>query len=262
MKTAIIQLRPCYHGNSNIPIAEKLMEDAVRQKAELLVLPEMFNCPYSIDFFKKLSEHVPDGATCRFLSSFARKHGVTVVGGSVPEVCGGKIYNTSPVFGSSGRLIAKHRKIHLFDISLKSVTMKESAVLTPGDTPTVFRTPFGNIGLVICYDIRFPELFRMMLKSDIKAVVMPGAFTMPTGKAHWKLLMQARAVDNQIYMIAASPARNRKDGYKAYGHSMVTDPFGEVVVEAGTDETVIYSVLDRERVRHVRSVLPLLKHRR
>jgi predicted amidohydrolase len=185
-----------------------------------------------------------------------------VVGGSIPEISNGKLYNTSSVFDPTGKLIAKHRKVHLFDVSLKKVKMMESSVLTPGDSLTTFDTPFGKVGLIICYDVRFPEIFRLMLKKDIKAVVVPAAFSVVTGTAHWKMLMRTRAVDNQIYMIAASPARTYGKGYRAYGHSLVSDPFGIIEAEAGVGEEVIYADLNKERIEEVRNTLPLLRHRK
>jgi len=262
MKTAIIQLKVKPDKFANIARAEELMTKAVKNDAKLIVLPEMFNCPYGTQYFKEYSEPIPTGPTCQRLSSFAKKNRVTVVGGSIPEVSNGKLYNTSAVFNPSGNLIAKHRKVHLFDVSLKKVKMKESSVLTPGESLTTFSTPFGKVGLIICYDVRFPEIFRQMLKKDIRAVVVPAAFSVVTGSAHWKMLMRTRAVDNQIYMVAASPARSYGKGYRAYGHSLVSDPFGVVIAEAGVGEEVIYADLNNDRVEEVRNTLPLLRHRK
>ncbi|MBL8028231.1 MAG: carbon-nitrogen hydrolase family protein [Fibrobacteres bacterium] len=262
MKTALIQLDVKSDKKKNIEHAETLLERAASKGAELIVLPEMFNCPYGIQYFKEYSESIPDGPTCRMLSSVAKKRKIIVVGGSMPEAQGGKLYNASPVFSSAGKLIAKHRKIHLFDINLKTVKMQESAVLTAGKEPTVFDTPIGKCGLIICYDVRFPELFRLMLKKGVKMVVMPGAFTVPTGEAHWHMLMKTRAVDNQVYMVAVSPARSRGEGYKAFGHSLVSDPFGQIVVEGGISQTTLFADIKSERIAEIRAMLPLLRHSR
>ena len=246
----------------NLDCARKCIETAARRGAKLVVLPEMFNCPYDSAFFADYAESVPAGPSCRMLAEAAGDFRVHIVGGSLPERRGRRIYNTSVVFNPQGRLIARHRKIHLFDVSLKTVRMRESDVLSPGSRITVFATPFGSMGLVICYDARFPELFRLMLKKGITAVVMPAAFSRETGSSHWHALVRMRAVDNQVYMLACSPARGPSAGYRAYGHSLIADPWGSVMAEAGEGEGVITAVLEQACLAEIRSRLPLLIHRR
>ncbi len=259
VKTAVIQLSVGERKDENLDRAEARISDAAKNGARLIVLPEMFNCPYDVKMFASFAEEIPFGKTARMLSCAAKKHAVTIVGGSLPEVAQGKIYNSSPVFNVHGRLIALHRKIHLFDISLKSVKVKESSILSGGEKITIFKSPIGPMGLIVCFDIRFPELFMEMGKKGVVAVVMPGAFTLVTGSAHWHMLMRSRAVDNQIYMVASSPARNKK-GYQAFGHSLISDPFGIIMAEAATGEKTIYADLSTERVREVRSMLPLKRN--
>jgi predicted amidohydrolase len=245
----------------NLLRARAMLGRAKAAHADLAVLPEMFNCPYETARFSAHAEKVPHGPTCAMLSSEAKKLRMTVVGGSMPERDGRRLYNTSPVFDPAGRLVARHRKIHLFDVSLKSVAMRESDVLSAGDAITIFKTTLGTFGLVICYDARFPELFRLMLRKNIIGVIMPGAFSVETGSAHWRALLRIRAVDNQIYMAAASPARNRS-GYRAYGHSMIVDPWGTPLAEAGTRPALITAAIDPARLKQIRGRIPLLQHRR
>jgi omega-amidase len=258
----LCQLKVYHDKKRGLANAAAKIIEARKKGAQMIVLPEMWNCPYSTKYFRAYAESIPGGESCAMLSGLARKLKVFIVGGSIPELRAGKVYNSAPVFDPKGKLVAVHRKLHLFDVRLKGVNMRESDVLSAGEKPTVFRTPFGNMGLLICYDARFPELFRLMEKDDVRAVVMPGAFSKVTGSAHWHALIKIRAVDNQIYMIAVSPARDNRADYRAFGHSMIVDPWGTEVVSAGTKETVIAGTLLRSRLNEVRQSLPLLNHRR
>merc|ERR1711935_764786 len=177
------------------------------------------------------------------------------------ETCDGKLYNTSTVWCPEGHLVATHRKVHLFDIDVPGkITFKESDTLTAGDSPTTFDTPFGKVGVAICYDIRFPELSMLMAQAGCKMIIYPGAFNMTTGPAHWQLLQRARAVDHQLYVAAVSPARSKiKEDYQAWGHSSVISPWGDVVAEI-TDEAqgqhVVVTELDFDNVDEFRSSVP------
>lgn len=262
IKVGICQLKVTHNKIKNLKNAESKIRLAKRKGARLVVLPEMFNCPYQTEKFKEYAEAVPQGMTCRMLGGLARELNIYLAGGSIPEAYKKRIFNTAPVFSPQGKLIARHRKMHLFDVCLKNVVMRESDVLTAGDSITCFNTPFGTFGLLICYDARFPELFRLMLKKDIAAVIMPGAFSTETGKSHWKMVIRTRAVDNQIYMVAASPARDPGSDYVAFGHSMIVDPWGDVLAEAGAKEAVVTAWLDPARLGRIRKRIPLLKHRR
>lgn len=261
-KASVCQLLVGENKDDNLQSARRLITQAAVEGAKLVVLPEMFNCPYVASLFPDYAESYPGGETFQMLSETAREQAITLVGGSLPERVGSQIYNSSFVFGPDGTLLGRHRKIHLFDVILPGVHVKESSTLGYGDSITVLDTEFGRIGVAICYDIRFPELIRLMTLAGAQVVVIPAAFNMTTGPAHWEMIFRSRAVDNQIYLMAASPARNESAPYVSYGHSMIVDPWGDIVVRAGTGEQIISGEIIPERVRKIRSELPLLKHRR
>lgn len=259
----ICQMDVLEDKQANIKKAVQMIGRAAGAGAVLVVLPEMFNCPYHTAKFKAYAESWPEGETVRALAAVAREHGVYVVGGSITERDGDRLYNSSFIFDPNGQLLARHRKVHLFDVDLPGgVSVKESATLGYGQQITVVPAPFGSFGVAICYDIRFPELARLMVLRGAQIIVVPAAFNMTTGPAHWHLLFRMRAVDNQVFMVAASPARNVDASYVAYGHSLVVDPWGEIVAEAGTGEQLLVARLDLSRLSRVRSQLPLLRHRR
>ena len=175
----------------------------------------------------------------------------------------GNVYNTSYIFDREGKQIGKHRKVHLFDIDVKGgQTFKESDTLTAGDSDTVFDTEFGKIGVMLCFDIRFPELSRMMVNDGAKVIFVPAAFNMTTGPAHWELSFRTRALDNQIYMVGCAPARDVSAGYISWGHSIVTDPWGRVTGMLDENEGILLAELDMDYEEQVREELPLLKSRR
>ncbi|MGE5581037.1 MAG: carbon-nitrogen hydrolase family protein [Bacillota bacterium] len=263
LKIGICQLKVGGDKQANLARAGDMIRRAAVEGADLVVLPEMFNCPYQQDYFPKFAETEADGESVRFLADAAGQNHCYLVGGSLPERDGDRLYNTSFVFDREGLVIAKHRKAHLFDVDIPGgITFKESAVLSAGNQATVFKTEFGRCGLMICYDLRFPELFRLLLKDDIKLVFVPAAFNMTTGPAHWDLLFRTRAVDNQVFVIGASPARDNTASYVAYGHSLAVDPFGRIIWQAGAEEIIGIVTLDLDLVEKVRRELPLLKHRR
>jgi predicted amidohydrolase len=262
-KIGLCQMKVGDDKTQNLNRAGSMIRRAVQNGAEMVVLPEMFNCPYSQAVFSKFAESEPGGETANFLADLARELHCYIVGGSIPEREGEQLYNTSIVFNREGHVIAKHRKVHLFDVDIPGgITFKESAVLSPGDKITSFQTHFGRFGLAICYDIRFPELFRLLLADEVKLIVVPAAFNMTTGPAHWDVLFRARAIDNQVFMVGVSPARDPDSGYMAYGHSLVVDPFGSIVWQAGPEEIAEVVCVDLPLVDKVRQELPLLKHRR
>jgi len=185
-----------------------------------------------------------------------------IIAVSILELDNNKLYNFSFVFNGNGEIIGSHRKIHLFDIDIaRKITFKESETLSAGNQITVIDTEFCKTGIAIGYNIRFPELLRIMKIKGAELIVIPDAFNMTTGPAHWKTLIRARAIDNQIYVAAASPASNEELSYVAYGNSMVTDPWGEVLARAGQNEEIIYANIDLSKVREVRDELPVLKNR-
>lgn len=262
-KLAICQIKVTADKEANIKKAGAMVKEATATGAKVITLPEMFNCPYENKYFPEFAENYSDGVTVQALREMARNNQIYLVGGSIPEKEGTNIFNTSFVFDPKGALVGRHRKMHLFDVELSSgLSFKESATLGAGQEVTVVDTNFGKIGIAICYDMRFPELMRLMALAGAELIIIPGAFNMTTGPAHWEMTLKMRAVDNQVYVAGASPARDASAGYVAYGHSLVADPWGEVVSIAGVDEEIIYATIDPERVKKIRNELPLLKHRR
>lgn len=242
--------------------AETMVTEAAGGGAQVVALPEMWNCPYSNDYFRDYAE-TEDGPSVQFLSDLAKKNGIYLIGGSISELDGDRVYNTSFSFDRKGNIIGKHRKAHLFDIDVKGgIRFMESDTLSPGDKATVIETEYCKIGVAICYDVRFPELSRKMALEGAKLIVLPAAFNLTTGPAHWDLTMRARALDNQVYFAAVSPARDMNGVYQAYGSTCITTPWGEFLAKADEKETIVYGDIDLDYVESIRQQLPLLKHRR
>jgi len=259
---ALCQMKVGLDKTQNVKKAVKFIRKA-GEKADLVVLPEMFNCPYQTDQFPSYAEGADESPTLKAVSRAARDSEVYLVAGSIPERDQDHIYNTSFIYNPTGELIGRHRKLHLFDIDVPGqIQFKESDTLTPGDQITVVDTDFGKLGVAICYDIRFPELARLMTLQGAQLLVFPGAFNLTTGPAHWEILSRTRALDNQVYLATCSPARDDEAPYVAYGHSLLADPWGEVVVQAGIGEEILYASIKASRVDEVRQELPLLKNRR
>ncbi|MGI6778013.1 MAG: carbon-nitrogen hydrolase family protein [Acetivibrionales bacterium] len=260
---ALCQTRVVDDKHKNINNAVARIEEAAQNGAELVALPEIFNCPYQKELFADYAESIDSGETIKRISDTAKKLGTYIVAGSIPETDEGKIYNTSITFDNKGRIIAKYRKVHLFNIDIPGkIVFKESEVLSQGNDITVINTELCKIGIAICYDIRFPEQMRLLALSGAELIVIPAAFNMITGQAHWELLIRTRAIDNQVYVAAVSPARNENAAYIAYGNSMVADPWGNVIAKADEKEGIIYALIDLDIVKKTRTELPLLKHRR
>ncbi|KAL8054398.1 hypothetical protein ABFX02_05G134900 [Erythranthe guttata] len=266
-KIGLCQLRVTADKLRNILHTRTALEEAAAKGAKLVVLPEIWNSPYSNDSFPVYAEDIDSGfdasPSTAMLSEVARLLKITIIGGSIPEKSGGKLYNTCCVFGPDGNLKAKHRKIHLFDIDIPGkITFKESKTLTAGETPTTVDTEVGRIGIGICYDIRFQELAMLYAARGAQLICYPGAFNMTTGPLHWELLQRARAVDNQLYVATCSPARDADAGYVAWGHSTLVGPFGEVLATTEHDEAIIISEIDYSQIELRRTNLPLEKQRR
>lgn len=262
MKTALIQMPVVKDKAENLARAAKEIQRAAAAGAELVILPEMFCCPYSNASFRANAEEVC-GQIYTAMADAARKAGIWLVAGSMPVLSDGKIYNTSFVFDANGRQAAFHRKVHLFDIDVKGgQRFFESETLSAGNRATVFDTPFGRLGLCICFDIRFPELARVMALAGAQAMIVPAAFNMTTGPAHWELAFRQRAVDNQFFTLGVAPARDTQGTYVSYGNSIVCDPWGSVIARAGSGEEQLLVELDFSRNEAVRRQLPLLSARR
>ena len=263
IKIALCQMNVVDNKDENLKNAEIMIEKSVDENSDFIVLPEMFNCPYSNDKFIEYCEEEKTSKTLLKISKLASKNNVYILAGSIPEKENAKLYNTSYLFNRNGEIIAKHRKMHLFDIDVKGkIKFMESDVLTAGDNVTTADTEFGRIGIGICYDIRFPELARLMALEGASILFYPGAFNMTTGPAHWELLFRTRALDNQVFCVGVAPALNRDASYHSFGHSIITSPWGEIIVEASENEELIISEIDLSEIKKIREELPLLKNKR
>ncbi|HPR24067.1 MAG TPA: carbon-nitrogen hydrolase family protein [Bacillota bacterium] len=237
-KMALCQIKGSFQKEKSIGKAQAFIKEA-SEKAEVVALPEMWNCPYGNKYFKEYAEE-ENGRTVLFMSKAAAQNDIYLIGGTIPEMEEGKIYNTSFCFDTRGNLIAKHRKIHLFDVDIEDgIRFMESETLSAGDSVTVMETEYGGIGIAVCYDVRFPEWSRAAALEGATLLIIPGAFNMTSGPAFWELMMRTRAIDNQVYVAAASPARNLSSSYHAWGHSMIVNPWGGIMAEAGSGEEII-----------------------
>jgi len=261
-KLALCQMKVVTDKLTNLDKAESMIRSAALNGSRIISLPEIFNCPYSNKFFRQYAED-DSGPTVGLLSRLAKELSVYIIGGSIPELAGDSVYNTCYIINSKGDIIGKHRKIHLFDIDVKGgISVKESDSLTAGENVTVIDTEYARIGVAICYDIRFPELIRMMTLKGAQLIVLPAAFSAVTGPAHWDIVLRTRAVDNQVYLAAVSPARDMEGPYQAYGHSCIITPWGDYAALTDHRESVIYGDIDLDYMYEIRNQLPLLKHRR
>ena len=261
-KLAAVQIRTETDVEQTLRKAEEMVAEAARSGAELVVLPEMWNCPYSKKYFHAVADN-DNGRSRDAMSSWAEDNGIILVGGSVPEKCGDKLYNTCYVFDESGRQIARHRKIHLFNVDIKGgVRFKESNNFASGEDITVFDTSLGRMGVEICFDIRFPELCRAMAKRGAEIILCPAQFNMTTGPRHWELSVRARAMDNELFFVGASAARYEGFDYECWGHSTVADPFGMVLASCDEKEQILYCDIDLNEVDSVREQLPTFLHLR
>ena len=262
MRVAMIQMAIGRDKQENLRHAEQLLEQLDGKGVDLAILPEMFSCGYSNKQFRICSEPV-GGETWQRLSRMAQKLGIYLVGGSIPEREDGNIYNTSFLFDRNGNQIARHRKIHLFDIEIDGgQRFCESATLSPGSDITVVDTDFGKLGLCICFDMRFQELAKIMGDRGAQLLVVPAAFNMTTGPAHWELMFRQRAVDNQLFTIGVAPARNESASYVSYANSILVDPWGTVIERAGIGEELLIADMDLSRCGEIRRQLPIRAARR
>lgn len=262
MKIAVFQNYVDDAVEKNIDDLACFLDKISHQNVDMVVMGEMFTCPYSEKNFEAYSER-EGGRSCILLSGLARKHGIYLVAGSMPEYSNGQVFNTSYVYDPSGKLIAKHRKIHLFDIHVEGgQKFMESDSLTAGNTITCFDTVFGRIGLCICYDIRFPEVSRKMVEDGAVMIIVPAAFNMTTGPIHWQVLLQSRAIDFQVFTLGVAPARDGSKDYQSWGHSLLVSPWGEVLSQLDEKKGMFVEDVDFNCVQQVRKAMPLAEHRR
>lgn len=267
MKIAAIQMCSSHIIEDNLAVAAKLIEQAANNGAKLVVLPEMFAI-MGTDQQGKVNarESYGEGPIQSFLAKTAKKHAIWIVAGTLPLISEipTKIRAACLVFNSEGIVVARYDKIHLFDVAVSATEVyQESATTEPGQDIVVIDTPVGKLGLAVCYDLRFPELFRALMQRGAEIIAIPSAFTVPTGEAHWELLIRARAVDSLAYMIGACQGGTHSSGRQTFGHSLIVDPWGAILARKDSLEPgVIGATVDLERLKKIRTAIPLLQHQR
>src|SRR5437899_11148632 len=263
IRVACVQLTSRADKAENLETTEALVARAAATGADVVVLPEKWNAIGDSEALHAAAEPLEGGESVEAMSGWARRHGITLVGGSITERREGreKLSNTSLVFDPDGALVAVYRKIHLFDVDVGGHRYRESEAEEPGDEAVVARLEGWPIGLTVCYDLRFPELYRILALEGAELVTVPAHFTTPTGKDHWHVLLRARAIENQCYVAAAAQIGETLPGKPAYGRSLIVDPWGLVVAQAPDEETVIAVELDRAHLQEIRAKLPSLANR-
>ena len=264
-KVAAIQMASAPQRDANLMEAGRLIQLAKEQGAELIVLPENFPI-MGIEETDKVDIREPydDGPIQSFLHEQARKHKLWIVGGTVPLQCDDptKILAATMLYNDQGEVVARYDKIHLFDVDLDGEECyKESETIAKGKDLVVADTPFGKLGLAVCYDLRFPELFRKLIDKGAEIIALPAAFTATTGKAHWDVLVRARAIENLCYIIAANQGGYHLNGRATYGDSLIVDPWGNVLNRLSQGAGVVIADIDMARMQKTRRTFPCLEHR-
>jgi len=261
---AAVQMLASSDKEANLKSAEAGIRSAASGGARVVALPEVFNWRGKQKEEKKFAEPIP-GPTSSYLAGLASELKIFLLGGSILESSAGspKAYNTSLLFDPEGRTLATYRKIHLFDVSIEEgVSAMESETREAGKDVVVAKTSLGTMGLSICYDLRFPELYRGLSTKGAEIIFVPSAFTAVTGKAHWEPLLRCRAIENQVYLVAANQVGKNPHSFETYGHSMVIDPWGRVMAQAVNGPEVIFAEIDQAYLSKVRRELPALTHRK
>ncbi|GJH07305.1 MULTISPECIES: carbon-nitrogen hydrolase family protein [Caballeronia] len=261
-QVAALQMVSTPDRDRNLADAGRLIAEAARGGAQLVLLPEYF-CYMGFKDTDKLAirETPGSGPIQQFLSDAAREHRVWIIGGTLPlrSPEENRVLNTTLVFDPSGTQVARYDKIHLFNFEKGEESFDEARTICPGSEVQTFDAPFGRVGLSVCYDLRFPELYRKL--GDCALMVVPSAFTYTTGRAHWETLLKARAVENQCYVLAAAQGGNHENGRRTWGHSMLIDPWGEIVGVRDEGPGVVIGGIDLQRIAAVRQSLPAYRHR-
>lgn len=259
-KIALCQITPSFEKEQNIKRAISMVQEAASNGAELVALPEMFYHPFELQKLQKIAADESDTVSqfCRV----AREKSIYLCTGSMAFLENGNIYNRSFLISPSGQILLKYDKCHLFDVDFNGLIIKESSVFTPGSQVCSVQTELGKIGIVICYDIRFPELLRKKEMLGLDLLIVPAVFNRITGPLHWHLFMRTRAVENQMFLAAVSQGENRASSYRSYGHSLLVSPWGEIISEAADQEQIVYAVCNPGIIEDTRKRLPLLQQRR
>ncbi len=262
VKVAAVQMVSAPEVETNLAAAAELVAQAAAEGAEVVLLPEYFCLMGRRDTDKVgIREADGDGPIQHFLADAACRHGIWLIGGTLPLACPdpGQVYNTTLVFDPQGVRRARYDKIHLFGFRRGDEAYDESATILAGREPVAFEAPCGRVGLSVCYDLRFPELYRALGTLDL--IVVPAAFTYTTGQAHWEVLLRARAIENQCYVLASAQGGKHPNGRRTWGHSMLIDPWGEITAVQAEGPGVVCGTIDPARLQEVRSALPALRHR-
>jgi predicted amidohydrolase len=260
---AAIQMVSTPQLDDNLATAARLLADAAGRGAKLVTMPEYWPIMGRADTDKvKLAEPAGHGPIQDFMAAQAREHGIWLIGGTLPLASpdAARVLNTTLVYDPQGQPVGRYDKIHLFGFNTGSESYDEARTIVPGEHVSRFEAPFGRVGLSICYDLRFPELFRAM--GECALMVVPAAFTYTTGRAHWEVLLRARAIENQCYVLAAAQGGTHENGRRTFGHSMLIDPWGEVKAVLEEGEGVVSGEIDAGVLARVRDSLPALKHRK
>jgi deaminated glutathione amidase len=262
LRVACVQINASGSKADNLERMEPLVARAAATGADLVLLPEKWNGLGTHEILRDVAESLEGGETVDAMSRWARTHGITLVGGSIAERREGreKLSNTCVVFDPQGEIAAVYRKIHMFDVEVGGVVYRESESEEPGDRPLACEVEGWRLGLTVCYDLRFPELYRILAVEGAELVTVPAAFTLYTGKDHWELLLRARAVENQCYVVAANQW-GVVEGKASYGRSSIVDPWGVVLAQAPDEDGIVSAELDREHMERIRRTLPSLANR-
>ena len=263
LRAATVQLTSSDDSARNVEAAERLVQRAAAAGARLVVLPEKWHYIHAGERLLRGAEDL-EGPSLSAARGWARRWGIALVAGSVVERAqdGERSYNTSVLIRPDGEVGAVYRKIHLFDVEVGGTVYRESDAALPGDRPVLGEALGRRIGMSVCYDLRFPELYRAYADSGAELITVPSAFTAATGRDHWEPLLRARAIENQAFVLAANQVGVHADGSRSYGRSMIVDPWGVVLAQAPDGETVAIADLDMEQLHRVRASLPALRHRR
>ncbi len=264
MRAAVVQMRSVPDLGHNLERAAHWIDAAAEAGADLVCLPENFPLLQDEDAGPNPAAQDLDGSIVEFLRDQAKQHQIVLAGGTLPERIPGdtRVYNTSVVIGEDGSVRAVYRKIHLFDVAVPGATHQESKNVAPGDEIVVAETGLGPIGLSVCYDIRFPELYRGLVDRGARILLIPAAFTVPTGRDHWEVLLRARAIESQAFVLAAAQYGTHTPRRRSYGRSMIVDPWGVVLCTVPDGEGIGLADLDFEALDRIRERLPALRHRR
>jgi predicted amidohydrolase len=261
---AAVQMVASDDKAANLAEAERWVRQAATQGAKVVALPEVFIWRGSKKLERANAEPIP-GPTSGAMAALAAELGIFLLAGSILEEISGseKAYNTSLLFDPAGKLLTAYRKIHLFDVDLANgVSLRESATRAYGDAIAVGRSDLGVMGLSVCYDLRFPELYRRLAEQGAQIIFVPAAFTAYTGEAHWEPLLRSRAIENQAYVIAPGQFGQSRSSFATHGHSMIVDPWGKILAELADGPGIVSAEIDLDYLAQVRTELPALRHRR